>query len=182
MDPKLRQRRRALRRWEVMVSNVGFFGALAAIGAASWAWGALTVAAFYGVPYLVVNLLLVLITFLQHTDTAVAHYRGREFNWLRGALSTIDRSFGWAMDGILHHIADTHVVHHLFHEVPFYHAQEATLHVKAALGAYYLSDHTPIPAACYRAFAACKFVEDTGDVVHYKTAAEFNSTAKGKKA
>ena len=177
-DEKLRAKRRAQRSWEVFVSNVGFFAAVAAIAFSCKVWGGLAVAAYYGVPYLVVNLLLVLITFLQHTDPKVAHYRGAEFNWLRGAVSTIDRSFGWLLDEVLHHIADTHVVHHLFHEVPFYHAVEATLAVKAKLGKYYLSDHTPIPAAVYKAFATCKFVEDKGGVVHYKNAQEFNKKSK----
>jgi omega-6 fatty acid desaturase (delta-12 desaturase) len=166
--------RRKKRVWEVIVSNVGFFGALGAIAAACWAWGAQAVAAYYFVPYLVVNLYLVLITYLQHTDEKVAHYRGAEFNWLRGALSTVDRSYGWLVDELIHHIADTHVVHHLFHEVPFYNAVEATSIVRQALGPYYLSDHTSIPYAVFRAFHACRFVEDGVAVAHYKSARDFN--------
>jgi fatty acid desaturase len=61
--------------------------------------------------------------YLQHTATYIPHYRAAEFSWLRGALSTVDRTFGWPIDQILHHITDTHVVHHLFHTMPFYHAQ-----------------------------------------------------------
>ena len=34
-------------------------------------------------------------------------------DWLRGALSTVDRSFG-IFNYFHHHIADTHVAHHLF--------------------------------------------------------------------
>jgi omega-6 fatty acid desaturase (delta-12 desaturase) len=173
------EERRRKRSWEVIVSNVGFFGVVGAIAAAGWAWGARAVAAYYFVPYLVTNLFLVLITFLQHTDEKVAHYRGAEFTWLRGALATVDRSYGWLMDELIHHIADTHVVHHMFHEVPFYNAVEATSIVRDALGPYYLSDHTSIPFAVFRAFHACKFVEDDGLVVHYKDAKMFN---KGLKA
>ena len=44
-------------------------------------------------------------------------------NWLRGALCTVDRSFGWLLNRTLHHITDTHVCHHLFSKMPFYHAQ-----------------------------------------------------------
>ncbi len=167
------------RAWHVIVSNIGFFGAVAAIAASCWVWGAQAVAAYYFVPYLVVNLYLVLITFLQHTDEKIAHYRGAEFTWLRGALSTVDRSYGWLIDEVIHHIADTHVVHHLFHEVPFYNAVEATCIVRDALGPYYLSDHTSIPYAVLRTFHKCKFVEDKEGVVHYKDAAAFN---KGPKA
>lgn len=37
-------------------------------------------------------------------------------DWLRGALSTVDRSYG-IFDYFHHHIADTHVAHHLFSQV-----------------------------------------------------------------
>ena len=99
---------------------------------------------------------------------------------LRGALATVDRSYGWLMDELIHHIADTHVVHHMFHEVPFYNAVEATSIVRDALGPYYLSDHTSIPFAVFRAFHACKFVEDDGLVVHYKDAKMFNKAQKAQ--
>lgn len=50
----------------------------------------------------------------------------QEWQWLRGALCTVDRSFGPLLDHTFHHIVDTHVCHHLFSTMPFYHAQEAT--------------------------------------------------------
>lgn len=34
-------------------------------------------------------------------------------DWLRGALATVDRSYG-ILNYFHHHIADTHVAHHLF--------------------------------------------------------------------
>jgi fatty acid desaturase len=52
-----------------------------------WWWRVQT----YGIPYLITNMFLVLITFLQHTDTALPHYSGAEWDWLRGALATVDR-------------------------------------------------------------------------------------------
>jgi omega-6 fatty acid desaturase / acyl-lipid omega-6 desaturase (Delta-12 desaturase) len=145
----------------------------------------MNVAAYYLIPYMVVNYHLVLITFLQHTDVYMPHFRGKEWNWLRGALCTVDRSFGSILDHTFHHIVDTHVCHHLFSKMPFYHAQEATIHIRKVqeiypslffcfssflqvLGPYYLSDDTPIAHALYRAFSTCQFVEDTGDIVFYK--------------
>lgn len=154
--------------WEVLSSDVGFFAAVGAVVYASNVLGFQTVAAYYLIPYLVVNADLVLITFLQHTDYYIPHYRDGEFDWLRGALSTVDRSFGWVMDHLFHHIADTHVVHHLFHEMPFYHAQEATKHVRAVLGDYYLRDDSAIPAALWRSWATCKFVEEEEQYAFYK--------------
>jgi omega-6 fatty acid desaturase / acyl-lipid omega-6 desaturase (Delta-12 desaturase) len=93
---------------------------------------------FYFIPYLVVNFWLVLITFLQHTDIYMPHYRGKEWNYVRGALTTVDRDFGWLLNNLFHHITDTHVVHHLFSDLPFYNAEKATVAIKPLLGAYYL--------------------------------------------
>jgi omega-6 fatty acid desaturase (delta-12 desaturase) len=96
------------------------------------------------------------------------HFRNKEWNWLRGALCTVDRSFGPILDHSFHHITDTHVCHHLFSKMPFYHAQEATESIREVLGAYYMKDETPIARALYRSFSTCLFVEDDGDTVFYK--------------
>ena len=80
----------------------------------------------YVIPYLVVNNWLVMITLLQHTHPKLPHYNDKEWDWLRGALATVDRSFGF-LDFFFHHIADTHVAHHLFSTMPHYHAEEVTM-------------------------------------------------------
>jgi omega-6 fatty acid desaturase (delta-12 desaturase) len=174
----------AVRRWEIVVSDIGFFGALALIAGACARFGVAAVCAFYVLPYLVVNMNLVLITYLQHTDEYVPHFRapaGGEFSWLRGALATVDRSYGWLLDSVFHHISDTHVVHHLFHEMPFYNAVEATMQVRGFLGDYYLVDHTPTPVALWKAWTACRFVEDEGEVVFFGGAAAFNAKLREEK-
>ena len=51
------------------------------------------------------------------------HYSDDEWDWLRGALATVDRSYGRLLNTLHHHIADTHVAHHLFSSMPHYHAQ-----------------------------------------------------------
>jgi omega-6 fatty acid desaturase (delta-12 desaturase) len=176
---------RASRRWEIIVSDIGFFGAIGLIAAAIYSYGFQMVAAYYLLPYVIVNLNLVLITYLQHTDEYVPHFHkapGAEFPWLRGALATVDRSYGWLLDIVFHHITDTHVVHHLFHEMPFYNAIEATIQVREFLGPYYLVDHTPTPVALWKAWKNCRFVEDDGEVVFFKNASEFNAGKKAGKA
>ena len=170
----------AARRRDIVVSDLGFFGAIAAIAGACAVFGPVAVGAYYGVPYLVTNLNLVLITYLQHTDSYVPHYREAEFTWLRGALATVDRSYGWLLDTVFHHISDTHVVHHLFSEMPFYHAQEATRIARDFLKDHYLCDHTPVPLALWRAWSACRFVDDEGAVVFLKGSREFNETLAKK--
>jgi omega-6 fatty acid desaturase (delta-12 desaturase) len=127
---------------------------------------------------------------LVFLDVFSPHFRNEKWTWFRGALCTIDRSFGPVLDHTLHHITDTHVMHHLFSKMPFYHAQEATEAVRKVcflptrryshltyvfiffeqvMGPYYLKDDTPILKALYRAFSNCQFVEDSGDVVFYKS-------------
>jgi omega-6 fatty acid desaturase (delta-12 desaturase) len=108
----------------------------------------------YFIPYLIVNFWLVLITYLQHTDLALPHYTEGEWDWLRGALATVDRDYGF-MNVVLHHITDTHVVHHLFSSMPHYHAEEATEAVKGLLGEYYRYDNTPIYRALWNSFRDC---------------------------
>jgi len=167
----------------VVLSTASVLVAVAGIVVASRAWGAAAVAAWYGVPYLVVNAHLVLITYLQHTGPAVPHYRSPTFTWLRGALSTVDRSFGWLLDDAFHHIADSHVVHHLFHTMPWYNAVSATPYVKRVLGEYYLSDtDTLVPVALWRMWQRCKLVENEGDIVFYKDAAQFSAGRPAKAA
>jgi omega-6 fatty acid desaturase (delta-12 desaturase) len=165
-------------RLTIALSDVGFFAMVGVIAYACTVFGAANVFFYYFVPYLGVNLCLVLITYLQHTDVFVPHYREKEFTWLRGALATVDRSYGTLVNAMFHHITDTHVVHHLFHDMPFYNAEEATVHVKKLLGPYYLYDPTPIPAALWRSWNQCKFVEDEGDIIFMKTPADMNGQKK----
>jgi omega-6 fatty acid desaturase (delta-12 desaturase) len=146
-------------RASVGVGTMGIIGVLALLGRCAALFGWRAVAAYYIVPLLVVNAHLVTITYLQHTHLGVPHFREGEHSWLRGALCTVDRSWGAARDVLFHHISDTHVVHHLFHEMPFYHASEATRAVRKALGPYYLRDDTPVELAMWRAFRECRFVE-----------------------
>ena len=61
-------------------------------------------------------------TWLQHTDTHVPHYGEDEWDWLRGAVTTVDRPYPWLIDELHHHLGTTHVCHHLFHTIPHYHA------------------------------------------------------------
>lgn len=155
-------------RWMIVLSDVFFVLTLGGLAVLVRTFGTAAIVRFYVVPYAIVNAYLVLITFLQHTDTFVPHFRDGEWNWLRGALCTVDRSFGAYLDSVLHHIVDTHVAHHIFSKMPFYHAEEATEALKPLLGHFYLKDDTPIPQALWRAYTYCKFVEDDGTVVFYK--------------
>ncbi|MQL99918.1 hypothetical protein Taro_032644 [Colocasia esculenta] len=145
-------------RVEIIISDVGFFGMgyllFRLAGAYSWGW----LMRVYGVPLLGVNGLLVLITYLHHTHLALPHFDSSEWDWLRGALATVDRDYGF-LNRVVHHVADTHVLHHLFSSMPHYHAMEATEAIKKVLGEYYRFDGTPIIKATWREARECIYVE-----------------------
>ncbi|KAI8926845.1 fatty acid desaturase-domain-containing protein [Entophlyctis helioformis] len=151
----------------VIASNIGLVAFISFLFYLGQVYGSLAVIAYYVIPYLMVNGWLVCITYLQHTSPVVPHFRDNEWDFLRGALSTVDRDYG-ILNYFHHHIADTHVVHHLFSTMPHYHAEEATEAVKKFLGKYYLYDNTPIWRALYESQSKCRFVEDTGDVLFFK--------------
>merc|ERR1711988_1149476 len=62
-----------------------------------------------------------------------------------GAFSTIDRTMGPFADMKTHYICPSHVVHHIFSDMPYYGAMEATPYVKAHLGKYYKSAYPKNP-------------------------------------
>lgn len=154
--------------WDIVKSTLGVLGVIATLTYFGQVFGSLNVIKFYVVPYLNVNFWLLLITYLQHTHPDVPHYRENAWNFQRGAILTVDRSYGTLLNYFHHHISDTHVAHHLFSTIPHYHAEEATVHLKKVLGKHYFCDETPIATALWNARKACKFVEDEGDVVFYK--------------
>lgn len=154
--------------WDIIVSDIGIITAFAIIGTCWYNFGLLAVMKYYWVPYMFVNMWLVLITYLQHSDPAIPHYTAKEFNFVRGALCSVDRDYG-IYNILHHHIGDTHVAHHLFSQMPFYHAQEATEAIKKVLGEYYCSDNTGIFEALRRSWVHCKFVDDEdGDIMYYR--------------
>jgi len=123
----------------VRASTFGVIAACAAVGYAITVFGFAEVLRTYIIPQMSANCYLAVITFMQHTDVEVPHFNEDEWTWLRGALSTIDRTMGPFADYKTHYIVPSHVVHHIFSEMPYYGAMEATPYVKAHLGKYYKS-------------------------------------------
>lgn len=153
----------------VNLSSLGFFGVLALL--ALWARSAgsiLPVLQWYLGPLMVTNAWLVLYTWLQHTHEAVPHLGGASYNWLRGALSTVDRPYPALIDHLHHHIGTTHVLHHLNSRIPHYHAPEATKHLRRVLGPLYRYDSRGIVEAMWTAAKSCHFVDGVEGVQFYK--------------
>ncbi|KIJ17892.1 hypothetical protein PAXINDRAFT_167826 [Paxillus involutus ATCC 200175] len=164
----------------IILSDLGFLLWMAGLVGSIYTFGFLTVFRIYIVPYLWINHWVVLITFLQHTDPLIPHYRASEFTFPRGALSTFDRSLlgdcgkimGWIGAHATHGISETHVVHHVFSKIPHYHAWEASdaLHKRLAQSGVVLRGAPGGWREVYRVFKECKFVEDEGNIVFYKNA------------
>ncbi|KAF5382612.1 hypothetical protein D9615_002968 [Tricholomella constricta] len=165
---------------QIIISDLGIILWAAAVGYSIYEYGFANVFRLYLVPYLWVNHWLVLITFLQHTDPLLPHYRAPEFTFPRGALATMDRNLlgdcgslmGWLGAHATNGISETHVLHHVSSKIPHYNAWEASaalkkklakkgLHLEGAAGGW---------REVYRVYKECKFVEDEGDVVFFKNA------------
>jgi len=151
----------------VVISIIGVLGMGSVLAVAGYIWGSLAVLKYYVVPYMFVNMWLVMITYLQHTDARVPHFPNEEWNFLLGALATVDRDYG-TLNHFFHHIGDTHVTHHLFSQMPHYHAQEATEHVKRVIGKHYLRDDTNVWKSLWKSYRECRFVENSGKILWYK--------------
>ncbi|KAJ0987667.1 hypothetical protein J5N97_006023 [Dioscorea zingiberensis] len=138
-------------------------------------FGITLVLKLYVAPYFVFVMWLDLVTYLHHHGyhEKLPWYRGEEWSYLRGALTTLDRDYGWMNN--IHHDIGTHVIHHIFPQIPHYNLIEATKAAKPVLGKYYREPEKsgPFPvhliAIMLRSLRIDHFVSDVGDVVYYQT-------------
>lgn len=144
----------------IFLSNIGLLTVLAIVGAFSYYYTFTWVMCVYGGPVLVVNFWLVLYTYLHHTDKKLPHYTPESWNWLKGALCTVDRDYGFIWNTLHHDIGNTHVLHHLFSKIPHYHSREATEAIKPILKDYYCKSNESIFTALCNSLAKCRFVDD----------------------
>ena len=159
-------------RWQILVSDLGLLmmgGCLVAWAHySSGGWG--EVLRYYLVPYLWTNHWLVMITYLQHTDPLLPHYRADMWTFPRGALCTIDRTWlGPIGAHFFHGIAETHVLHHVSSKIPHYHAWEATEALKKRLGVHYMKSEENVFVSLWKSMRSCRFVDDE-PVAFYRNA------------
>ncbi|GJN13997.1 hypothetical protein PR202_gb00767 [Eleusine coracana subsp. coracana] len=159
---------------DVMVSTTCWSIMFASLIGMACVFGPLQVLKIYGIPYLVFVMWLDLVTYLHHHGHQdLPWYRGEEWSYLRGGLTTIDRDYGWINK--IHHDIGTHVIHHLFPQIPHYHLVEATKAARPVLGRYYREPEKsgPLPLHLFgvllRSLRMDHFVSDHGDVVYYQT-------------
>jgi omega-3 fatty acid desaturase (delta-15 desaturase) len=154
-------------KWDVLTSSILYFSMLGFLGWLTVQYGVLFLVKFYLMPYLIFVMWLDLVTFLHHTDPDIPWYRGDDWYFLKGALSTIDRDYGFINS--IHHNIGTHVAHHIFLNMPHYHLKAATTAIKPILGDYYRCSGEPIWKSFFRSYWACHFVPDQGSKVYYQS-------------
>jgi fatty acid desaturase len=86
------------------------------LAAATAKLGFLSVLNLYVLPYWMFVVWLDVVTYLHHHGSEnpaekMPWYRGEQWSYLRGGLTTLDRDFG--IFNKIHHNIETHVVHHL---------------------------------------------------------------------
>ncbi|PWN53035.1 hypothetical protein IE53DRAFT_384517 [Violaceomyces palustris] len=160
-------------RSQIIWSDIGIAATLSAL----FAWGTLSSGGFtdvfryYVIPYFWVNHWLVMITYLQHTDPLLPHYKAETWTFPRGALCTIDRNWlGPVGPYLFHGIAETHVAHHISSKIPHYNAWEATEALKARLGEHYKKSTENVFVSLWKTVRNCKFIEENDQVAFYKNA------------
>lgn len=156
--------------WKVVASDVGMLLTLSGLTYCTYLFGFRAVWFWYGGPYLLINAFLVATTWLHHTNPSVPHFDADNWTWMKGGLAgTIDRPMGPITNFVSHNISSTHVVHHLFHQIPHYHAVEATEAIRDYLEpkGLYNFDPDDMDDALWRCAKTCHFIESNTQGVQY---------------
>jgi acyl-lipid omega-3 desaturase len=143
-----------------LIAFVGFLGWITAT------FGLVFFVKYYLIGYLGFVVWLDLVTYLHHTEDDIPWYRNEEWYFLKGALSTIDRNYGFI--NWIHHDIGTHVAHHVFSNMPHYYLQDATEGIKPLLGKYYRKSDENVLVSFWNSYWKCQFVPDTGAKVYYQ--------------
>jgi omega-3 fatty acid desaturase (delta-15 desaturase) len=88
---------------------------------------------YYGGSWCVFAWWIITVTYLQHHDNHVEDtkiYGDDTWTYLKGALQTVDRKYGFMIDDLSHNITDCHIIHHIFFsKIPHYNLKKATKHL-----------------------------------------------------
>ena len=141
--------------WFVLMCYIGYL------------YGTLFIIDNYFAPWLTFTMWLSLVTYLHHTDEDAKFYRGKTWNYLIGGLETVDRTYGFGIDKLMHDVS-IHVVHHLFYtQVPHYHLIEATEAIKPILGKHYKKVNTFFLKSYWDTVIKCHFIASRGEATNY---------------
>ena len=152
-------------KWDVITSTILCTLMVGLLAFLTYQWGWMWLLKYYAGPYVVFIIWLDLVTFLHHTESDIPWYRGEDWNFLKGAISSIDRDYGFINH--IHHDIGTHVAHHIFLNIPHYNLKKATEAIKPIMGDYFRKCEKPIMQALLDSSVSCHFVPDTGGKVYY---------------
>eukprot|EP01094_Clydonella_sp_ATCC50884_P007035 TRINITY_DN1621_c0_g2_i1.p1 TRINITY_DN1621_c0_g2~~TRINITY_DN1621_c0_g2_i1.p1 ORF type:complete len:375 (+),score=160.96 TRINITY_DN1621_c0_g2_i1:38-1162(+) len=137
------------RRKEVTVSLACWAAVALAAYALSLRLGWAYMAALYFVPIGVFATWLVVTTFLHHNDEEAPWYNDDEWSYVKGNLSSVDRSYGVGIDNLIHNIG-THQVHHLFPIIPHYYLVPSTSYFRRAFPRLVRKSDDPLLSAFFK--------------------------------
>ncbi len=152
---------------KVWFSDFGIIFMFILLGLWSIHFGIYSMISLYLGPLIVVNIWLVVYTWLHHTDTDVPHLGANEFSYMRGAFLSIDRPYGRVLDFLHHSIGSTHAIHHIEPTIPHYHARLATRILREKFPKVYLYNPTPILKSLWHIATNCVAVRKDYDVDRY---------------
>ncbi|MEM6501946.1 MAG: fatty acid desaturase [Cyanobacteria bacterium P01_C01_bin.89] len=153
-------------KWDIITSTFWICAMIGGLGFLTLQWGAMWLFKYYLMPYIVFVMWLDLVTYLHHTDPEIPWYRGKDWYFFKGALSTIDHDYGFINN--IHHNIGTHVAHHVFLSIPHYHLKEATEAIKPVLGEHYRKSERSIWDAFWNAKKTCHYIDNEGSPAFYK--------------
>lgn len=146
--------------WYIIYSDIGILLTFTMVYQWYKNFGFFNMSVDWLMPWLWVNHWLVFVTFLQHTDPSMPHYKDNEWTFARGAAATIDRNFGFVGQHIFHDIIETHVLHHYVSRIPFYNAREATDAIKNVMGDHYRYEGENMWKSLWKVIRSCQYVDD----------------------
>ncbi|ETW02227.1 hypothetical protein H310_05787 [Aphanomyces invadans] len=139
-----------VRRTAAVIVSLGFWlSGVAIVGYLTLTLGIKTMALYYFAPLFVFASFLVVTTFLHHNDENTPWYGDSSWTYVKGNLSSVDRSYGWLVDELSHNIG-THQVHHLFPIIPHYKLNDATSHFRKAFPHLVRVSNEPIVPAFFK--------------------------------
>ncbi|CAK4635996.1 hypothetical protein LEN26_017819 [Aphanomyces euteiches] len=133
----------------VIISLCSWVAAVVGIAYLTYTLGVATMVLYYFAPLFVFATFLVVTTFLHHNDEDTPWYGDSEWTYVKGNLSSVDRSYGWLVDELSHNIG-THQIHHLFPIIPHYKLNEATAHFRRAFPQFVRQSSEPIIPAFFK--------------------------------
>jgi omega-3 fatty acid desaturase (delta-15 desaturase) len=167
---------RPTEKWDIITSSTCWFLMVGFLGFLTYEFGWLFLLKYYLVPYIIFVMWLDLVTYLHHTEADIPWYRNEDWYFLKGALSTIDRDYGFINS--IHHDIGTHVAHHIFLNMPHYHLKTATEAIKPILGEYYRKSDESIWKGFINSYLTCHFVPNTGSPIYYQSAWKSKKSSK----